>query len=143
VYGEPINGTWQLLGCDRNEDSMQSTINQWTLTFEQATTAVSSGAPWSYTLKDSDNEDNILRVLKIRGIDASDNTTATSIIRMHIDTLRTMGRAAQGVKLINLKGNADIAAIARVPRAEDEEEETTSDNTESGTEIENNEAQSE
>ncbi|MEN9995130.1 MAG: hypothetical protein RL762_1787 [Bacteroidota bacterium] len=64
-------------------------------------------------------------------------------IRMHIDTLRTMGRAAQGVKLINLKGNAEIAAIARVPRAEDEEEETTSDNTESGTEIENNEAQSE
>jgi DNA gyrase subunit A len=64
-------------------------------------------------------------------------------IRMHIDTLRTMGRAAQGVKLINLKGNAEIAAIARVPRAEDEEEETTGENTESGTEIENNEAQSE
>jgi DNA gyrase subunit A len=62
---------------------------------------------------------------------------------MHIDTLRTMGRAAQGVKLINLKGNAEIAAIARVPRAEDEEEETTDENTESGTEIENNEAQSE
>ncbi len=64
-------------------------------------------------------------------------------IRMHIDTLRTMGRAAQGVKLINLKGNAEIAAIARVPRAEDEEEETTGENTENGTEIENNEAQSE
>ena len=43
-------------------------------------------------------------------------------IRMHIDTLRTMGRAAQGVKLINLKGNAEIAAVARVPRSEDEEE---------------------
>jgi DNA gyrase subunit A len=64
-------------------------------------------------------------------------------IRMHIDTLRTMGRAAQGVKLINLKANAEIAAIARVPRAEDEEEESTDENTESGTEIENNEAQSE
>jgi DNA gyrase subunit A len=33
-----------------------------------------------------------------------------------------MGRAAQGVKLINLKGNAEIAAIARVPRSEDEDE---------------------
>ena len=64
-------------------------------------------------------------------------------IRMHIDTLRTMGRAAQGVKLINLKANAEIAAIARVPRADDEEEESTDENTESGTEIENNEAQSE
>jgi DNA gyrase subunit A len=43
-------------------------------------------------------------------------------IRMHIDTIRTMGRAAQGVRLINLKGNAEIAAIARVPRTEDEDE---------------------
>ena len=43
-------------------------------------------------------------------------------IRMHIDTLRTMGRAAQGVRLITLKNNAEIAAIARVPRSEDEDE---------------------
>lgn len=64
-------------------------------------------------------------------------------IRMHVDTIRTMGRAAQGVKLINLKGNAEIAAIARVPRAEDEDETETSEGSENGTEIENNEAQSE
>jgi DNA gyrase subunit A len=64
-------------------------------------------------------------------------------IRMHVDTIRTMGRAAQGVKLINLKGNAEIAAIARVPRAEDEEEIENAEGTENGTEIENNEAQSE
>jgi DNA gyrase subunit A len=63
-------------------------------------------------------------------------------IRMHIDTIRTMGRAAQGVKLINLKANAEIAAIARVPRAEDEDE-LTEEGAENGTEIENNEAQSE
>jgi DNA gyrase subunit A len=67
---------------------------------------------------------------------------------MHIDTLRTMGRAAQGVKLINLKAKAEIAAIARVPRTEDEDEdededETSEENAENGTEIENNEAQSE
>ena len=43
-------------------------------------------------------------------------------IRMHIDTLRTMGRAAQGVKLINLKGTSEIAAVARVPRSEEEED---------------------
>ncbi len=43
-------------------------------------------------------------------------------IRMHIDTIRTMGRAAQGVRLINLKANTGIAAIARVPRSEDEDE---------------------
>ena len=66
-------------------------------------------------------------------------------IRMHIDTIRTMGRAAQGVKLINLKGNSEIAAIARVPRSEDEEDEITDveNTTENGTEIDNSEAQSE
>ncbi len=43
-------------------------------------------------------------------------------IRMHIDSLRVMGRAAQGVRLINLKGTSAIAAVARVPRSEDEDE---------------------
>jgi DNA gyrase subunit A len=42
-------------------------------------------------------------------------------IRMHIDGIRVMGRAAQGVRLINLKGTAEIAAVARVPRADEEE----------------------
>ena len=41
-------------------------------------------------------------------------------IRMHIDTIRTMGRAAQGVRLINLKGTSEIAAVARVPRNDEE-----------------------
>jgi DNA gyrase subunit A len=61
-------------------------------------------------------------------------------IRMHIDTIRTMGRAAQGVKLINLKGNSEIAAIARVPRSDDEDEEEEGenniDNNDIGTNIE-------
>jgi len=43
-------------------------------------------------------------------------------IRMHIESIRTLGRAAQGVRLINLKGSAAIAAIARVPKSEEEEE---------------------
>jgi len=45
-------------------------------------------------------------------------------IRMHIDSLRTMGRATQGLKLINLRGNAELAAIACVPRSEEEDEST-------------------
>jgi len=43
-------------------------------------------------------------------------------IRMAIDKLRVIGRAAQGVKLINIKGNDSIASIAKTPREEDEEE---------------------
>ena len=60
-------------------------------------------------------------------------------IRMHIDTLRTMGRAAQGVKLINLKKGAEIAAVARVPRSDEEEDEMNDEDelNENGTDIEN------
>ena len=35
-------------------------------------------------------------------------------IRMSVDNLRVMGRATQGVRLINLKGNDSIAAVAKV-----------------------------
>lgn len=49
-------------------------------------------------------------------------------IRMHVDSLRVLGRAAQGVRLINLKGNAAIAAVARVPRSEDEDEDLNDEN---------------
>ncbi|MNU71649.1 DNA gyrase subunit A [compost metagenome] len=49
-------------------------------------------------------------------------TKAGVTIRMHIDGIRVMGRAAQGVRLINLKGTAAIAAVARVPRSDEEEE---------------------
>ena len=48
-------------------------------------------------------------------------------IRMHIDQLRVMGRNTQGVRLINLKDNDSIAAVAQVPKQEDEEEMITND----------------
>jgi DNA gyrase subunit A len=40
-------------------------------------------------------------------------------IRMSVDDLRTMGRATQGVKLINLKDTDSIAAVAKVMKDED------------------------
>lgn len=42
-------------------------------------------------------------------------------IRLAVENLRTMGRATQGVRLINLKGKDSIAAVAKVMRDEDEE----------------------
>ncbi|MFT5751831.1 MAG: DNA gyrase subunit A [Flavobacteriales bacterium] len=41
-------------------------------------------------------------------------------IRMAIADLRVMGRATQGVRLINLKGNDSIAAVAKVKHDDDE-----------------------
>ena len=35
-------------------------------------------------------------------------------IRMEVNSLRVMGRATQGVKLINIKDNDSIAAVAKV-----------------------------
>jgi DNA gyrase subunit A len=42
-------------------------------------------------------------------------------IRMSVEDLRVMGRATQGVKLINLKGSDSIAAVAKVMKDEEEE----------------------
>jgi DNA gyrase subunit A len=43
-------------------------------------------------------------------------------IRMAVQDLRVMGRATQGVKLINLKGNDSIAAVAKVMHDDEEVE---------------------
>lgn len=42
-------------------------------------------------------------------------------IRMKVSDLRVMGRATQGVRLINIKGNDSIAAVAMVMREDDED----------------------
>jgi len=43
-------------------------------------------------------------------------------IRMAVNDLRVMGRATQGVRLINLKGSDSIAAVAKVMKDEEEDE---------------------
>ena len=43
------------------------------------------------------------------------------VIRLAVEDLRVMGRATQGVRLINLKGSDTIAAVAKVEKSEDEE----------------------
>jgi len=42
-------------------------------------------------------------------------------IRMMVSDLRVMGRATQGVRLINIKNNDSIAAVTKVMREEEEE----------------------
>jgi len=46
-------------------------------------------------------------------------------IRLHVNQLRVMGRATQGVRLINLKEDDIIAAVTQVPRDEEEEIDAT------------------
>ncbi|HOB24417.1 MAG TPA: DNA gyrase C-terminal beta-propeller domain-containing protein, partial [Kaistella sp.] len=51
-------------------------------------------------------------------------------IRMGMDEMRVMGRNTQGVRVINLKNNDEIAAIAKVEMDKDVEEETEEESTE-------------
>jgi DNA gyrase subunit A len=48
-------------------------------------------------------------------------------IRMKVSSIREAGRATQGVKLINIEENDQIAAIARIAEQEDEEDEAITD----------------
>jgi DNA gyrase subunit A len=78
-------------------------------------------------------DDNDLMIINRSGI----------AIRMAVADLRVMGRATQGVRLINLKGNDTIAAVASVAKVEAIEVEQT-DAIETGTEgVEGEEPESE
>jgi DNA gyrase subunit A len=58
-------------------------------------------------------DDDDLMILNISGI----------TLRLHVSEMRVMGRATQGVRLINLEKRGDtIASICRVPRNDDEDE---------------------
>ncbi len=63
-------------------------------------------------LKDVTNEDDLM-IINRSGI----------VIRMAIEQLRVMGRATQGVRLIKLGDKDFIAAVAKVRRMDEEEEE--------------------
>jgi len=45
------------------------------------------------------------------------------MIRQGVEDLRVMGRATQGVRLINLKSNDEIAAVSKVAKVDEDEEE--------------------
>ena len=64
-------------------------------------------------------------------------------IRMKISDLRVMGRATQGVRLINIKGNDSIAAVTKVLREDESENDEFEGDIENGTDIEteNNDSQ--
>ncbi|MDN6280211.1 MAG: DNA gyrase subunit A [Psychroflexus sp.] len=57
-------------------------------------------------------DDDDLMIIKKSGV----------AIRMSVSELRVMGRAAQGVKLINLKDNDSIAAVAKIVNEDKEDE---------------------
>ncbi len=57
-------------------------------------------------------------------------------IRSHVEQLRVMGRAAQGVRVIKLSKGGEIAAVAKVPKNDEEDEDF--DEIDNGTENDEN-----
>lgn len=69
------------------------------------------------------SDENDLMIITLNGI----------TIRLPISSISVLGRATQGVRVINLKGNDKIASVARVTieeTVETEEEEQENDTTE-------------
>jgi len=64
------------------------------------------------------SDDDDLMIINKKGI----------TIRLAMADVRVMGRATQGVRLINLKNNDEIAAVAKVPHSEEEEGELNEEN---------------
>ncbi len=64
-------------------------------------------------------------LIAIKAVREEDDLMITSrfgiVIRMHIDEIRVMGRATQGVRVIRLNSEDHIADIAVVPHSEDED----------------------
>ena len=69
------------------------------------------------------------------------------VLMISVEDLRVMGRATQGVRLINIKGNDSIAAVAKVMKDEDAVDETDVKdmdvNPENGTALDTNENETE
>ncbi len=64
-------------------------------------------------------------------------------IRMAVSDLRVMGRATQGVRLIKVREDDAIAAVAKAMKDEDEENQESIDQENDGTTLDNNETQTE
>ncbi|NGX83976.1 DNA gyrase subunit A [Aequorivita sp. KMM 9714] len=64
-------------------------------------------------------------------------------IRMAVSDLRVMGRATQGVRLIKVREDDAIAAVAKAMKDEDEEELENVDENNDGTTLDNNDTQTE
>lgn len=81
-------------------------------------------------------------LVAIKGVTDTDDLMIINksgiIIRIAMNELRTMGRATQGVRLITLKGNDEIASVAKVEHEEEEETidgaENSAENPENGAE---------
>lgn len=84
------------------------------------------GAKGVKTIHVTDKTGELVAIVDVKGDEDLMIITRNGLtIRMGIDTLRVMGRATQGVKLINLREGDEIAAVAKVISEDKQQEDST------------------
>jgi hypothetical protein len=85
--GEPSNGMWALLACDRTSNGTNGNITGAELVMTSATIAQSINAPWTYTLANTANQDNVARRIQFWAQDAAGNVSNAQNTTIRIDTV--------------------------------------------------------
>ena len=81
------------------------------------------------TINITDKTGNLIAIKNVKdGDDLMIINKSGITIRMSVDDMRVMGRATQGVRLINLKNDDIIAAVAKVEISDEEKEESLEQN---------------
>ena len=113
VTVDPNDQTTSILVVSENGYGKRSNLDEYRITNRGGkgvkTISVTDKTGALVAIKAVTQEDNLMIINK-SGV----------MIRMDLEALRIMGRATQGVKLINLKGKDQIASVAKVPASEDE-----------------------
>ena len=81
------------------------------------------------TINITDKTGNLIAIKNVKdGDDLMIINKSGITIRMSVDDMRVMGRATQGVRLINLKNDDIIAAVAKVEISDEEKEDSLEQN---------------
>ena len=102
--GEPINGNWDLLLCNRSASNQQGSVISAQLNFTAQVNAVNTPTQWSYALQDTANLASSRRRLRIYAIDGAKNTSAVNFVTFNIDTVPPTTSVTQSVTEL-LPGN--------------------------------------
>ncbi|MBP7507820.1 MAG: DNA gyrase subunit A [Prolixibacteraceae bacterium] len=109
------NETEDVLVVSENGYGKRSSIEDYRIT--------NRGGKGVKTINITDKTGNLVAIKSVTDNDDLMIITENGMtIRLAVNSIRLMGRTAQGVKLINLKENSTIASVARVSKSEDVDE---------------------
>jgi len=108
-----VDGSKDVLVVSQNGYGKRSAVEDYRIT--------NRGGKGVKTLSVTDKTGELVAILGVTDEDDLMVINKSGItIRTGADELRTMGRATQGVRLINLRKNDSIAAVCRTPKSEEE-----------------------